>query len=195
MLYLIISVLLLIAWQLANPEIRAILQSLQRRRQWMGTIKPIYPGVESYQDTHDVRLIEQTITTSPKLAKSLMVLAERCARFLNCSSPQLSIRLSAAAHWVGEAISRGQSIPQDQVLRFVSSHFGLCAPIPWVIHMQGLQSDSPQWTAERFEEQLKEALGAQKNARVCLGIAQLPLDANVQFMTIMATSMPYIGRG
>ena len=26
-------------------------------------------------------------------------------------------------------------------------------------------------------------------------IAQLPLDANVQFMTIMATSMPYIGRG
>ena len=26
-------------------------------------------------------------------------------------------------------------------------------------------------------------------------IAELPLDANVQFMTIMATSMPYIGRG
>ena len=26
-------------------------------------------------------------------------------------------------------------------------------------------------------------------------IAQLPLDANVQFMTVMATSMPYIGRG
>ena len=26
-------------------------------------------------------------------------------------------------------------------------------------------------------------------------IAQLPLDANVQFMTVMATSMPFIGRG
>ena len=26
-------------------------------------------------------------------------------------------------------------------------------------------------------------------------IAQLPLDANVQFMTVMATNMPYIGRG
>jgi hypothetical protein len=25
--------------------------------------------------------------------------------------------------------------------------------------------------------------------------AQLPLDANVQFMTVMATTMPYIGRG
>ena len=28
-----------------------------------------------------------------------------------------------------------------------------------------------------------------------LHMANLPLDANVQFMTIMATKMPYIGRG
>ena len=28
-----------------------------------------------------------------------------------------------------------------------------------------------------------------------LYMASLPLDANVQFMTIMATNMPYIGRG
>jgi NADP-dependent 3-hydroxy acid dehydrogenase YdfG len=26
-------------------------------------------------------------------------------------------------------------------------------------------------------------------------MASLPLDANVQFMTVMATNMPYIGRG
>jgi hypothetical protein len=26
-------------------------------------------------------------------------------------------------------------------------------------------------------------------------MAQLPLEANVQFMTVMATTMPYIGRG
>ena len=26
-------------------------------------------------------------------------------------------------------------------------------------------------------------------------MASLPLDANVQFMTIMATNMPFIGRG
>jgi NADP-dependent 3-hydroxy acid dehydrogenase YdfG len=26
-------------------------------------------------------------------------------------------------------------------------------------------------------------------------MAKLPLDANVQFMTIMATKMPYVGRG
>jgi NAD(P)-dependent dehydrogenase (short-subunit alcohol dehydrogenase family) len=32
-------------------------------------------------------------------------------------------------------------------------------------------------------------------ARAVLHMAELPLDANVQFMTIMATDMPYIGRG
>jgi NAD(P)-dependent dehydrogenase (short-subunit alcohol dehydrogenase family) len=32
-------------------------------------------------------------------------------------------------------------------------------------------------------------------ARAVAYIASLPLDANVQFMTIMATAMPYIGRG
>ena len=26
-------------------------------------------------------------------------------------------------------------------------------------------------------------------------MAELPLNANVQFMTVMATNMPYIGRG
>jgi len=28
-----------------------------------------------------------------------------------------------------------------------------------------------------------------------LHMASLPLDANVQFMTVMATAMPFIGRG
>jgi NAD(P)-dependent dehydrogenase (short-subunit alcohol dehydrogenase family) len=32
-------------------------------------------------------------------------------------------------------------------------------------------------------------------ARAILYMASLPLDANVQFMTVMATTMPYIGRG
>jgi len=32
-------------------------------------------------------------------------------------------------------------------------------------------------------------------ARAAVYMASLPLDANVQFMTIMAAKMPYIGRG
>jgi NADP-dependent 3-hydroxy acid dehydrogenase YdfG len=32
-------------------------------------------------------------------------------------------------------------------------------------------------------------------ANAVVHMANLPLDANVQFMTIMATKMPFIGRG
>ena len=32
-------------------------------------------------------------------------------------------------------------------------------------------------------------------ARSVLHMAEMPLSANVQFMTVMATKMPYIGRG
>ena len=33
------------------------------------------------------------------------------------------------------------------------------------------------------------------SADAVLYMANLPLDANVQFMTIMATKMPFVGRG
>ena len=36
--------------------------------------------------------------------------------------------------------------------------------------------------------------GARRHAPWCY-MANLPLDANVQFMTIMATKMPFVGRG
>jgi hypothetical protein len=32
-------------------------------------------------------------------------------------------------------------------------------------------------------------------ARAVVHMASLPLDANVQFLTVMATNMPFIGRG
>jgi hypothetical protein len=32
-------------------------------------------------------------------------------------------------------------------------------------------------------------------AQAVLQMAELPLESNVQFMTIMATKMPFIGRG
>ena len=32
-------------------------------------------------------------------------------------------------------------------------------------------------------------------ARAVVYMASLPLDANVQYMTVMATKMPFIGRG
>ena len=38
-------------------------------------------------------------------------------------------------------------------------------------------------------------MDVQHVADAVMHMASLPLEANVQFMTIMATKMPYVGRG
>ncbi|WP_343079055.1 SDR family oxidoreductase [Ostreiculturibacter nitratireducens] len=43
--------------------------------------------------------------------------------------------------------------------------------------------------------QIEPVMDATHVASSVLHMANLPLDANVQFMTVMATAMPYIGRG
>jgi NAD(P)-dependent dehydrogenase (short-subunit alcohol dehydrogenase family) len=50
----------------------------------------------------------------------------------------------------------------------------------------------PQANGERAVEPVMDVVHV---ADAVLQMAALPLDANVQFMTIMATKMPYIGRG
>ncbi len=50
----------------------------------------------------------------------------------------------------------------------------------------------PQANGERAVEPLMDVTHV---ADAVLQMASLPLDTNVQFMTIMATTMPYIGRG
>ena len=42
---------------------------------------------------------------------------------------------------------------------------------------------------------LEPTMGVDNVARAVVYMATLPLDANVQFMTVMATKMPYAGRG
>jgi hypothetical protein len=38
-------------------------------------------------------------------------------------------------------------------------------------------------------------MDVQQVANAVIHMASLPLDANVLFMTVMATKMPYVGRG
>ena len=42
---------------------------------------------------------------------------------------------------------------------------------------------------------VEQVMDVSNVARSVLHMASLPLEANVQFMTVMATKMPYIGRG
>jgi NAD(P)-dependent dehydrogenase (short-subunit alcohol dehydrogenase family) len=43
--------------------------------------------------------------------------------------------------------------------------------------------------------EVEPTMDVQEAARAVVYMASLPLDANVQFMTVMATKMPFIGRG
>jgi NAD(P)-dependent dehydrogenase (short-subunit alcohol dehydrogenase family) len=56
----------------------------------------------------------------------------------------------------------------------------------------GLGAGALQPDGRRIPEPLMDLSSV---ARSILHMASLPLEANVQFMTVMATSMPYIGRG
>ena len=42
---------------------------------------------------------------------------------------------------------------------------------------------------------VEPTMDVQHVADAVVHMASLPLDANVQFMTIMATKMPFVGRG
>jgi NADP-dependent 3-hydroxy acid dehydrogenase YdfG len=42
---------------------------------------------------------------------------------------------------------------------------------------------------------IEPTIDVQHVANAVLHMASLPLDVNVQFLTVMATKMPYIGRG
>jgi NAD(P)-dependent dehydrogenase (short-subunit alcohol dehydrogenase family) len=55
-----------------------------------------------------------------------------------------------------------------------------------------MSSGVPQANGTRMAEPVMDV---QHVAHAVLYMAGLPLDANVQFMTVMATRMPYIGRG
>jgi NADP-dependent 3-hydroxy acid dehydrogenase YdfG len=57
---------------------------------------------------------------------------------------------------------------------------------------QRMKNGVPQANGTTMAE---PTMDADNVARAVVYIANMPLDANVQFMTVMATKMPYIGRG
>ncbi|MER7046631.1 SDR family oxidoreductase [Streptomyces jumonjinensis] len=57
---------------------------------------------------------------------------------------------------------------------------------------RGMRTGVPQANGETAVEPVMDAADV---ARTVLHMAELPLAANVQFATVMATAMPYIGRG
>jgi NAD(P)-dependent dehydrogenase (short-subunit alcohol dehydrogenase family) len=57
------------------------------------------------------------------------------------------------------------------------------------------QLDIGNAVTEMSERMVEPRMDVQHAADAVVFMANLPLDANVQFMTVMATKMPYVGRG
>ena len=58
-----------------------------------------------------------------------------------------------------------------------------------------VQSMNDKLLAENPDATLQPSMAVEDAVTSVLHMAALPLSANVQFMTVMATKMPYIGRG
>tara|TARA_R110002049_G_scaffold23781_4_gene84525 strand:+ start:28599 stop:29297 length:699 start_codon:yes stop_codon:yes gene_type:complete len=56
-------------------------------------------------------------------------------------------------------------------------------------------AETPMVAALKAQNPSMDAMDVDHAAKSVLHMAELPLSANVQFMTVMATKMPYIGRG
>jgi uncharacterized protein YkwD len=156
----------------------------------MGALQPDHQGVESYQNPRDLSHFEMQLFFQNALYDALKRVSQQCALQLNAQPPSLDPRLCIAARWVGEAISRGQNIPQGQVVRFVGSHFGLCAPIPWVIQLRGLITDREETIIERFYDHLHQAI-SEASPRLNMGIAQVSIDEYEQ-VTLLLIQPQYL---
>ena len=60
---------------------------------------------------------------------------------------------------------------------------------------QMVQGLNDKLIAEGRLDALNPTMPVEEAARAAYHMADLPAEANVQFMTVMATKMPYIGRG
>ena len=97
--------------------------------------------------------------------------------------------------WLGSAIS------------LVGDQFYLVA-LPWVVLQitgsavamgttdeEAARKLLPHATIRAMKSFAEAVMDVQHVARAVLHMAELPLDTNVLFMTIMATKMPFVGRG
>ena len=50
-------------------------------------------------------------------------------------------------------------------------------------------------TQANGKKEIEPTMGVEHVANAVLYMASLPLDANVLFLTVMATKMPFVGRG
>jgi hypothetical protein len=175
MYWVLILALLFLGWRLSQPELSQWLLLLQRKKHWLGTLKPNFKGVHLYEDPRDLTQFNTYLQNHERLKDHLQLLAQQSANLAQKKMPVIDTRLCLAAQLYAEAMSRGKRISQGQVIRFVSSYVGVCTPIPWVVYLTTSIEESEAWIIDRFNQNLYEAL-QHPSPLMHLGIAQVNLN-------------------
>ncbi len=170
--WIIIVVLLSLGWWLGRPELKFILSRWSRRKKWVGSIKPSPSAVKLYQDQHDLQRLESKLSLPKALLDQIEQSNARVAKHRDVSNPLIDARLCYISKWIAESIMRGQKTPQAAYVRYLNSHFGNSAPIPFILHLRQSHLEDNSGIIFRYEESLGEAinLGA---PLVKIGFAEL----------------------
>lgn len=154
----LIAILFGLGWWLGRPEISAFVRRLSRRNRWVGALTPSPAPVKLYEDHRDLQRLNSRVEVSPILLKHFEESHRRASLQFDCALPELDPRLCHIALWIAESLMRGQSAPQASYIRYLNTHFGNSAPIPFILHLRQSELEDNSGIIFKYEESLIEAL-------------------------------------
>ncbi len=173
--WIVILIFLALGWHLGRPELKALSQKWFRRQKWIGSLQTKQRAVKLYEDPQDLDRLKKEFKPASDLVKRFEQSSLNVVKQRQVNTPDLDIRLCHVAYWVAEALARGQKAPSSALMTYLSSHFGVAFPIPFIVHLrQNLFEDCSSFLF-KFEESLNEAfdLGAPAYR---IGFAELTLE-------------------
>lgn len=174
--WIMILIFLGLGWWLGRPEIDVLRQKWSRRHRWVGALQPTPRAVKLYEDSQDIDRLKSHLELPKNVIKIFEESSQRVITHRQSSAPAIDPRLCHIAKWVAESLLRGQKVPQSSLIRYLSSHFGSSAPIPFIVHLRQSSFEDHTAIIFKYEESLNEAisLGAPK---LTVGFAELIQEA------------------
>ena len=170
--WLLILILLGAGWKLGQPELKILAQKWTRRQKWIGALQPVPNAVKLYEDQNDLERLNSRLSMRAEFISMFETSSKQIKKDYKNKTITPDPRLCHVAKWLAESLARGQKAPQASFVSYLCSHFGISAPIPYIIHLrQALLEDHLNFIF-KYEESLYDAikLGAPQFA---LGFAEL----------------------
>lgn len=196
MYWLLIIVLMVVAWRLSQPELSQWLSARlmsSRRPRWSGSLTPSISGLKLYQNPRDERQLKAELKASPKSLAALERLLVRCALQTPGVVPTLELRLSVTAQILGELLLRSHSNARAQDVRYVCEHMGLVHPLP-NMSLVPIDPIAPEnLLISSLEAPLLDALEkvrVEGLLKLAVGLAQIKLSTGEDCLLLLTQPQP-----